>query len=114
MHKIVIGIAEKVKIFGRKGSKQLIAKIDTGATNNSIDEKLADELGLGPIIRTVLVKHAHGNKIRPLVKAKVEIAGRVLEGKFTLADRRHMKYKVLIGLDILRKGFLIDPTKKGR
>jgi len=112
MAKITIGIVEKVKVLGKKRSKQLMAKIDTGATNNSIDEKLADELGLGPIIRTVLVKHAHGNKIRPVVKAKVEIAGKILEGKFTLANRRHMRYKVLIGLDILKRGFLIDPNKK--
>ncbi|RLE44794.1 hypothetical protein DRJ16_01390 [Candidatus Woesearchaeota archaeon] len=113
MNKVVVGIVERVKIFGKKGTKQFMAKIDTGATNNSIDEKLADELGLGPIIKTVLIKHAHGNKIRPVVKAKVEIAGKTLEGKFTLADRRHMRYKVLIGLDILKKGFLIDPNKRG-
>ncbi|MBW2979382.1 hypothetical protein DRZ77_02080 [Candidatus Woesearchaeota archaeon] len=113
MNKLVIGVVEKVRIIGRKRSRQLMAKIDTGATNGSIDEKLADELALGPVIKTVLIKHAHGNKIRPVVKAKVEIAGKMLEGKFTLANRRHMRYKVLIGLDVLKKGFLIDPNKRG-
>jgi len=113
MNKNLIGVVEMVRVIGKTRSKQFMAKIDTGATNSSIDERLADELGLGPIIKTVLIKHAHGNKIRPVVKAKVEIAGKTLEGRFTLADRRHMRYKVLIGLDILRKGFLIDPNKRG-
>ncbi len=30
---------------------------------------------------------------------------------FSIADRAHMKYKVLIGKNILKKGFLIDPSK---
>ena len=31
---------------------------------------------------------------------------------FTLADRSDMKYPVLIGQNILSKGFLIDPMKE--
>jgi hypothetical protein len=29
-----------------------------------------------------------------------------------VADRSHLKYKILIGQNILKKGFIIDPQKK--
>ena len=110
--KILIGLTEKVTLYGneRKG-KEVMAKIDTGASKNSVDAKLAAELSLGPIIKTKLVKSAHGNKLRPIVRAKIKIAGKELKSEFTIADREHMKYKILVGQNILKKGFLIDPMK---
>ncbi|MBN2141880.1 ATP-dependent zinc protease, partial [Candidatus Woesearchaeota archaeon] len=42
--------------------------------------------------------------------AKIVLGGKEIESKFTLADRSHMKYPVLIGQNILRKNFLIDPV----
>jgi hypothetical protein len=110
--RILIGLTEKVTLFGSDGKgKDVMAKIDTGASKNSVDAKLAADLNLGPIIKTKLVKSAHGNKLRPIVRAKISIAGKELKSEFTIADREHMKYKVLIGQNILKKGFLIDPVK---
>ena len=62
-------------------------------------------------MQTKLVKSAHGNKLRPVVEAKITIAGKTVKDKFTIADRDHMKYKALIGQNILKKGFLINPNK---
>ena len=108
--KKVIGLTEKVKVMGPKGkSKALTARIDTGATISSIDNKLAASLKLGPVIRTKLVKSAQGSGSRAVIRAKVAIAGKELRDEFTIADRKHMKYQILIGQNILRKGFLIDP-----
>ena len=109
--KVVIGLAEKVDVHYPKGSKIVIAKIDTGATKSSIDTNLAAELKLGPVIKSKLVKSAHGSKLRPIIEATIELAGRKIKSEFTLADRAHMKYRVLIGQNILKDGFLIDPTK---
>jgi len=109
--KIVIGLAEKVKIFFDSGQKNVIAKIDTGATKSSIDTNLAEELKLGPVIKSKLVKSAHGSKLRPIIEAKIELSGKRIKSEFTLADRAHMKYRILIGQNILKDGFLIDPTK---
>jgi hypothetical protein len=114
MERVVIGLTEKVIIFGAEGKKkQLAAKIDTGASKNSIDASLAAELNLGPVVETKVIRSAHGSKLRPLVKAKISIAGKEFLSKFTIADRRHMEYRVLIGQNLLKRGFLIDPTKSG-
>lgn len=109
--KIIIGLAENIVIKGPDESKEVAAKIDTGATKSSIDSKLAAELKLGPIIRTKLVKSAHGNTLRPMINVDLEIAGQKLKEQFTIADRAHMKYRVLIGQNILKDKFLIDPSK---
>ena len=109
--KIVIGLAEKVNIYCDGMKKNVISKIDTGATKSSIDTNLAAELKLGPVIKSKLVKSAHGSKLRPIIEATIELAGKRLKSEFTLADRAHMKYRILIGQNILKDGFLIDPTK---
>lgn len=109
--KLVIGLAEKVSVRYDNGRKSVIAKIDTGATKSSIDTNLAAELRLGPVIKSKLVKSAHGSKLRPIIEAEIELAGKKIKSEFTLADRAHMKYRILIGQNILKDGFLIDPTK---
>ncbi|MBN1645761.1 ATP-dependent zinc protease [Candidatus Woesearchaeota archaeon] len=108
--RIVIGLTEDIEIFSPEGSQRIRGRIDTGATKSSIDVKLASTLKLGPIISSKLVKTAHGNKLRPIVEAEIAIRDRRIKGQFTLADRDHMKYKILIGQNVLKDGFLIDPS----
>lgn len=110
-NKTIIGLVEKVTVFGKDKEKEIAARIDTGATKGSIDAKLAAELLLGPIHKHKVVRSAHGRTLRPVVKIKVNLAGREIESNVTIADRSHMKYKMLIGQDML-EGFLIDPSKK--
>jgi hypothetical protein len=88
------------------------ARIDTGATMSSIDKELAEELELGPVVRTKLVKQAQGHTVRPVIKARFRLADESHEEKFTIADRSHMKYRVLIGQNALKNHYLIDPDKK--
>jgi len=108
----IIGLTEKADLFGPDGEHhKLVARVDTGATIGSIDFKLAAELKLGPIMKTKLVKSANGKARRPVVEAVIEFAEKKQKSLFTLADRSHMKYRVLLGQNQL-KGFLIDPTKK--
>lgn len=109
--KIVIGLTEKVVLRGSETSKAVMGKVDTGATKSSIDERLAKRLKLGPVIRSKLVKSAHGNRLRPMVNVTIELAGKTLTEEFTIADRKHLKYQVLIGQNVLKDGFLIDPTQ---
>ena len=107
--KIVVGLVERVTIVGKK-KNTFIARIDTGATKSSIDTQLAGDLGLGPIISSRLVKSVHGNSVRPVIEAAVTLAGKQVKAEFSLANRSHMKYPVLIGQNILKEGFLIDPS----
>jgi len=109
--KKIIGLVEKVIVESSNGNEEIYAKIDTGATKSSIDMQLSSKLKLGPIKETKLIKSASGNTIRAVIQCKIVLSGRKIEGLFTLADRRHMKFKVLIGQNILEKGFLIDPSK---
>ena len=104
-------LAEKVKVQHGNGKKNVLAKIDTGATKSSIDTNLAAELKLGPVIKSKLIKSAHGSKLRPIIEATIELAGKRIKSEFTLADRAHMRYRILIGQNILKDGFLINPTK---
>jgi hypothetical protein len=108
--KAIVGLTEKIFIKGEKENAELIARIDTGATKSSIDIMLASKLGLGPIIDSRLIKSAHGTKLRPIVHAEVIIKGKTIKAKFTVADRVHMRYQVLIGQNVLRKEFLVDPS----
>lgn len=103
-----IGLTEEIIIFGTRGERKLMARIDTGATKSSIDKSVAEELGLGPAHRQAMVKSAHGSRVRPVVRAKVHFAGAELNAEFTVAEREHLKYKALIGRNILKQGFLID------
>ena len=111
-NKTIVGLTEKVTIYGKKKKKKIIARVDTGATKSSVDARLAAELALGPVIKTKLVKSASGNKLRPVIKSKIKIADRTMNAEFTIADRGHMKYRCLIGQNVLKEGFLIDPLKK--
>ena len=110
--KTIVGLTEKITIKGQGPTKELIARIDTGATKSSIDLALASELKLGPVVDSRLIKSAHGTKLRPVVEAEVRIRGRNLRARFTIADRAHMKYEVLIGQNLLRMGFLVDPSQR--
>ena len=110
--KIIIGLIEKVGFVGNNGTSQEVeAKIDTGATRSSIDIKLASKLNLGPVIKSKMVKSAHGNKLRPVIETEIMLAGKKIKSEFTLADRTHMKYAVLIGVNALKYDYLIDPSK---
>ena len=107
----IIGLVERVTLIGATAQKTVSARIDTGASRSSIDRSLARSLGVGRAIKLRVVKSAHGSAVRPVVRVRVRVAGRRFLASFTVADRSHMKYRVLIGRNILRKGFLIDPMR---
>lgn len=104
-----IGLTTRVVLFGTT-KKEVVGRVDTGATKSSIDVSLAREIGVGPALKLIRVKSAHGTRQRPLIIISVEIAGEQFDAEFTIADREHMKYPLLIGQNILKR-FLIDPLK---
>lgn len=111
----IFGLTEKVTVINprHRRHKMVLARIDTGAARSSIDKSLAKALGLGPAIKTMKVRSASGRDVRLVVKARIRINSIVVETSFTLADREHMTYKVLIGRNTLKKlDILIDPNRK--
>lgn len=109
--KKLIKAVEEVIVKSNNGDKTVKARIDTGARLSSIDTTLVAELELGPIVRTKKVKSAEGKSLRPVIRVNVVLAGEEFEEDFTIKDRSHMSYPVLIGRNILEQGFIIDPNE---
>ena len=114
----------KSKTMGIKNKKERVvevrAKIDTGAFRSSIDEDLAKELGLldeGNVLYYRHYRSALGkSKERPVVSLTFWLKGKRIDTAVSVADRRKLRTKVLIGRKDL-KGFLIsavDTAKVGK
>ncbi|MFT4312149.1 MAG: RimK/LysX family protein [Candidatus Woesearchaeota archaeon] len=111
--KSIVGLIEPVVLKDTNGKEaRIFAKVDTGADSSSLDINLATTLSLGPIITTKSIVSSHGRSLRPVVTLETEIGGKIVKENFTLYNRSHMKYKVLIGCSLLKKGFLVDPSKE--
>ena len=106
-NKTVLGFYEYVKI----GDKKVLARIDSGAVHSSIDLSFATSLDLGPVIGSKVVRNVHGSNERPIVEMNMILCKRDIKTKFTLQSRKTMNFKVLIGQNVLKKGFIIDPNK---
>lgn len=104
----IVGLIEPIQIQQTTVS----AKIDTGADTSSIDIGLAAKLQLGPVIQRMRIKSSHGKTRRAVISIEFTLAGAPINGLFNLSDRHRLKHKVLIGKNILKQGFIIDPLKK--
>ncbi len=113
--KSVVRLVEKITVRGPGGEERVRAKIDTGADRTTVDKVLAEQLKLGPALSRITIRaSAAGQRVeRPVVNATITIAGKTYELKVGIADRSQMRYRVIIGRDILRSGdFLIDPSRR--
>lgn len=113
--KSVVRLVEKITVRGPGGEERVRAKIDTGADRTTVDKVLAEQLKLGPALSRITIRaSAAGQRVeRPVVNATIIIAGKTYELKVGIADRSQMRYRVIIGRDILRSGdFLIDPSRR--
>jgi hypothetical protein len=105
--KTIVGLYEYVTIKGKK----IPARIDSGAVRSSIDADLAKELGIKDIIGSKKIRNVHGSTLRPLVHINLVLCEKRLKADFTLQSRTNMKFKILIGQNILMEDFIIDPKK---
>jgi hypothetical protein len=104
-----LGLVECITICKDDKKIELQAKIDTGAATCSIDKSVADSLQLVPTSKKK-IRNAHGRSERDSAYITVMIAGQRIDTEATIADRSHMRYKVLLGQNLLKAGnFLVDP-----
>jgi len=124
---IVIGAVEDVVLM--PGHITLPARIDTGAATTSLDARdLVVRDGVAefrlpppnggrqfrlPVAAWKEVKSAAGRQRRPVVLLDICLGSRVLHIEANLMDRSRMQYPLLIGRNILEKGFLVDVRKTG-
>ena len=125
----VFGQIEQTQIKGV--STQLPSRIDSGATISSahaINIKTHQKDGQEivtfdfplpsgemikmkkKVVRIAKIRQASSNTIttRPVVNLSVIIQGEPISAEFTLKDRSHMTYPVLIGRNILKKRAIVD------
>jgi hypothetical protein len=112
---VILGEEELVELSFREGeeTREVLAKIDTGAVYSSIDEDLAEDLGidLDNPEDEVEIESTNGEEERPLVRVRIRIAGRTLVTRVTVADRSELSKDVLIGNRDLDR-FLIKPNEE--
>ena len=128
-NKTIVGAVEWAVID--LGNEQLIAKarMDTGAATSSLGAtdiaeferngerwvrfKLTDGRTISQKLeRFVNIRQAaSASNRRPVVKLGVKIGDIARIGEFTLADRRHLKYEILIGRNVLRDLMLVDVAR---
>ncbi|MFT7234549.1 MAG: hypothetical protein ACI9QV_000111 [Methylophagaceae bacterium] len=113
---------------------ELRAKLDTGAKTSSLHaldihyfkrdghdwvsfhtEDKKDNATLKPVEllvkRTVKIKSHHNDAaIRPVVELHFCLNGDVYHGEFSLVDRSHFNYAVLLGRGVLKQGIIVDAS----
>ena len=108
----VIGAIEGVTVRGSAGDITVLGRIDTGAKRTSLDTDLAARAGLGPVLARVRTRAAAAERPeeRDVVRARLVIRGKEFNVAVAVTDRKHMRYHMIVGMDVLRdSGFLIDP-----
>lgn len=130
--KVAVGWIEQVSFPEFRSS--LDAKLDTGADTSSlhadnirilvrssgarlVEFQVEDHSGdyqtlKLPLSRKVKIKTKKGSfQVRPVVTMGVCVGSRYEEVEFTLVDRSHFEYPVLIGRNFLAGKFLVDSSR---
>ncbi|HKB88516.1 MAG TPA: sugar-transfer associated ATP-grasp domain-containing protein [Patescibacteria group bacterium] len=107
-----IKAVEEVKVLSSDLKRiPVLAKIDTGAWSSAIDKKFAKEIGILDKSKILWYKRklsALGEEERPVIPVTFWIAGRKIKTDMTVADRKLLRYQILIGREDLQ-GFLVSP-----
>lgn len=122
--------------FPELGIKKLAVKIDTGAYTSSIHCHKIEEIIIDEVLhiqfelldpshkkynnqvfvsanfkqKKIKSSTGHAEK-RYIIKTIITLFGEDLPIELSLTERTEMKYPVLIGRKLLRKNFLVDPSK---
>ncbi|MBX3101856.1 MAG: RimK/LysX family protein [Bacteroidetes bacterium] len=136
-HKQLLGSVEHVQITA-VCPHPLKARVDTGAATSALHCKtiraFKDTLGVPmvgfvplddrypqwqgkevclPVVQQRTVKSSSGHREnRYFVRLEVSLGKRTLHTLFSLTDRKHMNYPVLLGRTLLRRGYLVDVSQK--
>lgn len=109
----IVGIFEKIRLINSNNKKvEVVAKIDTGALNVSIDETLANDLGLlkpENILYDAKIGSALGSESRPVIEVEFILQGQKIKAMANIADRSKMRAPVLIGSKCLQN-FMVDAS----
>lgn len=111
---LIIENYEKVLLNNQSEADEILAKIDTGADYSSLDINLAKKFNLideSKFLGEISVKNSNGKTRRKVYWANITLKNQNFRTIFTVADRSHLKYKILIGRADLA-GFLVKPSQE--
>lgn len=110
----IIGHTTLIRINGRDGAEEVIAKSDAGAKRTSIDTALAGRIGAGPLVGTADVRSGAGTETetRPLVDVDLRANGGWRTATASISDRSEMTHSVLLGRDVLH-AYTLDISQTG-
>lgn len=111
MTKQIVGLTEKITVIGRRNRKEVVAKFDTGADTCSIDNTIANKIGVRTFKKVTVKSSGKTRTGVPVGKIIFIIRGRELKGNVKIEDRSKLKYRILIGGNILRNNFIVDASK---
>lgn len=127
----VLGHQETARLF--PGNIEVPARIDTGATTNSlygVDAEVFAKNGqefvrftfvdhndkahqmTRPLVDKITVKQASGSQTRYVVEMGLCVGDYYEETRFTLADRSRMTFPVLVGRNYLDNSLLVSSSDK--
>jgi hypothetical protein len=129
--KVIIGPAEEV-VLPELGQISAMARIDTGAQTSAIWASAKETEGKLSVIflgkgsplytgkktifkeftKTIVTNSTGNTEERYKVRILVEIGGRRVRARFTLANRSKQTYPILIGRKVLRGKFVVDITHR--
>jgi hypothetical protein len=61
--------------------------------------------------RRIVTSSSGTRSHRPVVLTKLDIAGVTIEAELTLTRRDEMGFRMLLGREVLRRGFVVDPAR---
>lgn len=106
---IAIGVWEKIKLLGVGKRMVVDGKIDTGAWRTSIDQTLADNLGLltpSNVLWTRKVRTTAGVQVRPVIYLRFYLGRKLIKTYASVSNRTHMRVPIIIGRRDL-SGFVV-------
>ncbi len=130
---VTVGWRETVAL-PELGIERIRAKIDTGARSSSLhvdrqwrleregEAWVGFEIRPRPGAEVVTVEarliderdvtDSGGRSVRrPFIRARMHLAGIEREIELNLADRRGMRFPMLLGRQAMREGFVVDPSR---
>ena len=129
---LVIGMLEKVS-FPDLRLRHVPARIDTGAFTSSLHCFRIKETVNGLRVKFLDLEHPQYTKTGSLfrnfsrarvlstsghleerykIKTRMKVGNKIYKTEFTLTNRSHMRYPILLGRKALQKRFIVDVSKK--
>ncbi|MCX4186712.1 ATP-dependent zinc protease [Methylophaga sp. OBS4] len=101
--------AQDVVVFERDGKRWVRFRLAPDETDDRYEVE-------APLVRHVRIRQSSGDgdKLdrRPVVSLKVKVGNLIEDTEFTLTDRSHMLYPILLGREFLKDIAVVDVAKK--